>query len=325
MNHESRPGQAARGKDQIDWEEDRLHLITASQAPSSTNGHSHQHTPEQHRALHIARQLARAGVPIFTAEPTTVNELGFLLPTKWEQTRPNVHHLEYWRPGMALCAVGGVLCDFIDIDPRNGGDKGVEDANEAGGFPQSYGRASTPSGGTHDMVAPLGIGKPKKMGIDLQGGKPDGSSRGFVFIAPTARPSKVTGEWLPYRWLIEPDLDMLMAHRSARRPTGSCDITGAYFAEWITKKEAGADFTTPRIGPGQPSPGQLEGILRKVAGAINGERNSLLYWGACRLTENSYPKEAFNALYLAGVHTGLSDREVVKTIRSANQALGGAL
>jgi hypothetical protein len=197
-------------------------------------------TAEEQKALDIARKMARIGIPVFTAEPNTVTELGFLLPTKWEQTRPNVYVLDYWRPGMALCAVGGLLCDFIDIDPRNDGDKGVKDANKAGGFPYSYGRASTPSGGTHDMVAPLGIGKTKKMGIDLQGGKPDGSSHGFVFIAPTVRPSKVTGELLPYRWLPEPDLDGLLAHRSTKRTTGSYDNTGGYFADWITKKEEGA-------------------------------------------------------------------------------------
>jgi hypothetical protein len=67
--------------------------------------------------------MARVGIPIFTAEPTTVTELGFLLPTKWEQTRPNIYTLDYWRPGMALCALGGVICDFIDIDPATTGTK----------------------------------------------------------------------------------------------------------------------------------------------------------------------------------------------------------
>src|SRR5690606_41391920 len=42
-------------------------------------------------------------------------------------------------------------------------------------------------------------------GVDLKGGKADGSSRGFAFIAPTVKPSKTTGELSPYIWIEEPD------------------------------------------------------------------------------------------------------------------------
>jgi hypothetical protein len=89
-------------------------------------------TPEQLGALDIARDMISIGIPIFTAQPTTLNKLGFLLPDKWEQTRPNKYHVDHWRPGMALCAVGGVVVDFIDVDPRNGGDDGVASAEAAG-------------------------------------------------------------------------------------------------------------------------------------------------------------------------------------------------
>ncbi len=196
------------------------------------------------RALDTARAITQAGIPVFTAEPTTINKLGFLLPSKWEQTRPNKYNLDHWRLGMALCAVGGVHCDFIDIDPRNGGTDGAASVEEAGGFPDSYGKAATPSGGTHDIVAPLGIGKTKRDGIDLQGGKPDGSSRGFVFIAPTVRVSKVDGVARPYRWLVEPQLELLLTHKT--------DPTGSYFRDWITEEDEsqadGYSGTTVYIG-----------------------------------------------------------------------------
>ena len=38
----------------------------------------------------------------------------------------------------------------------------------------------------------------------------DGSGRGFVFLAPTERPSKVTGEVRPYEWVAAPEVGMLL-------------------------------------------------------------------------------------------------------------------
>jgi hypothetical protein len=66
--------------------------------------------------------------------------------------------------------------------------------------------ASTPSGGTHHLVAPLGVRKAKPLaGIDVQAGDPDGKGRGFVWIAPTVKNSKVTGEPGTYSWTKPPD------------------------------------------------------------------------------------------------------------------------
>jgi hypothetical protein len=195
-------------------------------------------------ALDMARAMSQIGIPVFTAQPTTLNRLGFLLPTGWERTRPNKYNVDHWQPGMALCAVGGVLCDFIDIDPRNGGHDGIASVNASGGFPYSYGRAATPSGGTYDLVAPLGIGKTKRDGIDLQGGKPDRTSRGFVFIAPTIRVSKVTGQPAPYRWINTPDLGSLLVQYQS-------DPTGSHFRDWITEEQrrsSGYSGTTTYMG-----------------------------------------------------------------------------
>jgi Primase C terminal 1 (PriCT-1) len=54
-------------------------------------------------------------------------------------------------------------------------------------------------------------------------------------------------------------------------------------------------------------------------------RNNLLYWGTCRLAERGYPKEACRELFKAAQIAGLPDREITKTIRSANNRLGGVL
>lgn len=170
------------------------------------------HDHEIERALDIARALARAGVPIFTARPAPGTKAGFHLPDKWERTVADPGAVDAWRTGDALCAIGGHVCDFLDIDPRNGGAESSDALRAAGVWPAAYGAALTPSGGRHELIQPLGVGKGELVaGVDLQGGRPDGSGRGFVFIAPTVRASKVDGVARSYRWSVEPDL-ALLAH-----------------------------------------------------------------------------------------------------------------
>lgn len=179
-------------------------------------------------ALDIARAMAAAGVPIFAAPPNPAKKVGYDLPGDWERIAPNPAWVDQWRPGWALCAVGGLVCDFLDTDPRNGGDTSATELANTGRWPYSYGRALTPSGGTHDIIAPLRIGKAEPLpGVDLQGGREDATGRGFVFLAPTTRASKVDGALRTYRWLHEPDLTSLMVH-------GAADRSGAGLAELIT-------------------------------------------------------------------------------------------
>jgi hypothetical protein len=166
------------------------------------------------RALEIARELAAAGVPLFLASASPTSKSGYAFPPAWESSVPDPSVVDHWRPGMALCAVGGHLCDFLDIDPRNGGTETSERLWKAGMWPNAYAQAATPSGGIHELIQPLGVGKGEVApGVDLQGGRRDGGGRGFVFIAPTVRASKVDGIARPYRWLTEPDIPRLIAWR----------------------------------------------------------------------------------------------------------------
>lgn len=189
------------------------------------------------RALSIARGLIRAGVPVFAAPPcpqdcpkatfdpstgrVTNEHRGpghYHLPMRWPQTVATERFLDPddpigWKPGWALAAVGGHVADFLDEDPRSGGDRSAAELRELGEFPLTFGQQSTPSGGEHYVIAPTGMRKGSFMdGLDLQSGDPDGVGRGFVFIAPTVRPSKREGEGgalRAYRWEVEPDLELL--------------------------------------------------------------------------------------------------------------------
>lgn len=153
-------------------------------------------TPEQHHALDVARGLVRSGVPVFLARPDEQEPLGYKLPAGWQTFKPSEQVIDQWAPGMALCAVTGHGLDLVDIDPRSGGTvDGVP-------MPEVYLMAETPSGGTHFFVKSLGVPSLDGVfpGVDLKSGSADGSGRGFAFIAPTVRHSKVTGAALPYVW-----------------------------------------------------------------------------------------------------------------------------
>jgi hypothetical protein len=195
---------------------------------------------EDVNALGVARTLVTAGVPVFVASPCDCPpgklrwptcKTGYHLPAKWQTTTTSGNQVDRWKPGWALCAVMGHVCDLVDVDPRNGGDATAQALKAAGSWPRSYGRAATPSGGTHDLVAPLHVGSHDGVqpGLDVKGGRPDGTGRGFAFIAPTRKPSKVTGERLPYRWLEEPDLSDTEG-----------DDTGAHLAELVDQARPAA-------------------------------------------------------------------------------------
>jgi AAA domain/Bifunctional DNA primase/polymerase, N-terminal len=149
--------------------------------------------------LEAAKALVELGVPVFACR---LDKEGNPMPPEgWEKTVPNRARVDRWRPGMALCAVTGVVYDVIDIDPRNGGKASLDRMSEELGDdgPEVYWRVKTPSGGLHLYVASLGIRKCKPMpGIDYQAGDESGGGRGFVFLPPTVRPSRVSGEPTPY-------------------------------------------------------------------------------------------------------------------------------
>jgi hypothetical protein len=189
-------------------------------------------TADQREALDVAHRLVDMGVPLFVAKPNSLAPGEFHYPSAWQTWRPRHDVVDRWRPGDALCMVTGVVFDVIDIDPRNGGTKGFADLAktlnwDVQGGPEPYGQAATPSEGEHILIGRtfLTKGQPAR-GVDLQAGDEHGEGRGFVFIAPTVRPSKWgarKGEPVAYRWTAAPD----------RAPDSAVDIGLAYFRDHI--------------------------------------------------------------------------------------------
>ena len=159
-------------------------------------------SPEVNSAILQARALASMGVPIFRCRlDSEGNPSGAF---DWQISEPgddSYHAIDMWRPGMGLGAVMGHVFDVVDIDPRNGGLDSwpMLLARLADDPPEVFGIAATPSRGAHFWIASQGVTRCKLLkGIDLQ------AASGFVFIAPTIRPSKDpadSGEPRPYTWV----------------------------------------------------------------------------------------------------------------------------
>lgn len=172
-------------------------------------------TEDTREAIEVAHRLVAMGVPVFVARPVFregerdwkggTGGCGYYLPSGWQTTRPDPANVDAWRPGDALCAVMGHGLDLLDIDPRNGGDGSRENLQGRGVWPRVYAVASTPSGGSHEFIASIGVRSRDSIlpGLDVKAGL-DGKGHGFAFIAPTEKLSKATGEVSRYAWITAP-------------------------------------------------------------------------------------------------------------------------
>ena len=138
---------------------------------------------------------------------------------------------------------------------------------------------------------------------------------------------------LPHRWLpdfgycineitglvIAVDWDVVDANRAEDRLREEDGVRHPRydFEEALKARTTQQQRPTPHIQPAKPSTGALAGILRKVANTPEGKRNPMLYWAGCRLAENNYPAEAWDALADAARYAGLPDREIWSTLCSA--------
>lgn len=241
----------------------------------------------EQRSLSVARDLVTVGVPVFAAEPDPNSATGYRLPQAWQQTDATRSHraLELWRPGMALCAVMGHTLDLIDFDPRNGSPDGSFTQ-----WPIAYATASTPSGGQHAFIASLHVGSRDGIlpGVDVKGGRPDGQGRGFAFIAPTVRASKVDGSRKAYTWLSAPDpyhvSQMVRADSSGAALAALIDRGRGLNGSALAARPAWAAPSTEVALFKRPSRGftfdeawrYCEPWLRQLAHAPDGQRNATL-------------------------------------------------
>ena len=245
-----------------------------------------------------ALQLARHGVPVFPCrcnDKRPLTEHGFKAAT----TDPDIVH-QWWTqwPRALIGVPTGEKFVVVDLDLQH---------PEAACWYEAK-RASLPltrthvtrSGGRHLLFQPNpGVGcSASKLGpnVDTRG------AGGYIIWWPAC------------------DLEVLHGETLAPVP------------DWVIRA---LDSTTAKIisFPGQTfstahTDTRVQGIIATVAAAQEGERNSLLFWGACILRDMVLEHEldepaarhAFDALTAASTRGGLSTHEIQRTIASAVRA-----
>lgn len=210
-----------------------------------------------------------------------------------EATRGEAIIREWWEKWPDALIGGKVPSSalVLDIDPRNGGSLD-ELVKVTGPLPSTLSVLSgRGDGGTHMYFErPAGIDrftdKDLPDGIDLK-------VNGYCILPPSLHPA--TGN--PYRWV---------PGKIARLPDPVKHL--------LTPKPRAPRPTSMR--------GNVTGLANKVAYADPGSRNELLFWAARTAHEEGASEEAFETLASAGLHAGLTEAEVRRTIASGRDMYG---
>jgi hypothetical protein len=204
-----------------------------------------------------------------------------------------------------LCPSGniGAACGpesgffVIDVDPRNQGDASIR-AMAAAGYAFPYGpRQRTGNGGWHllfqyeDWIKNA-RGKLAK-GVDVK------KAGGFILVAPSWTRASDQGPGGLYRWEISP-----------------FEVPIPKVPMWLKEKllpPPPLKFEGRVAGPQDIRP-----LLDVAANAQRGNRNSALYWAACRAAEaGALTPSAKSALISAALAAGEERSKAVSTVESA--------
>lgn len=175
----------------------------------------------------------------------------------------------------------------LDVDPRNGG---FDTIRPYGKIPKTV-TTKTGSGGYHfwfKHALPLKANGTLGPGVDIK------TCTGYLVMPPSIHPK--TGK--PYIFRQEVPWDELPV------------LPEAYVKDCY-KIPAPPRPVAPRIFSNK----RAQAILNRVAQAQEGERNSLLYWGAKQLSMGNLGH--IEDLHEVGLELGLSEQETMSTINSA--------
>lgn len=240
------------------------------------------------RHLEAALDYARAGYEVFplierAKAPLTAHGL-LDATTDYDQ-------IEWWWRRWPNANVGMRLPEntiALDIDPRSGGT-----LDQLGQVPPTW-EQRTGGGGWHLLFRFRGSPRGKladAQGVDIKG------RAGYLVVEPSIHPSGTRYEWTnntPIARLPEP---LRARVEQPRRPvvvSSSTRVTSA----------SGA------------------GLVRSVAEAVEGSRNQLLFWAGCCAYERGGDPLLLNDIRDAARSIGLSDIEIERTLRSAQNRTG---
>ncbi|OYO08846.1 DNA primase [Enemella evansiae] len=248
-----------------------------------------------------AHGLAAAGVPVFPCVP---GEKGPMVTYGYREASRNLRRVDgwwRWQPGANIGIPTGRFSGFVVVDIDVHGVDGYESAARAaraGLIPAPLAEVRTPTGGRH-LYFPADPERVQRSwhvadaGVDFRG---DG---GYVVVAPSAL--VLGGRRVPYR-----------VEAVSHRPASPVDADRL------------RDFLTPRPDPVPFPASRVDRSLDAgrlaawVSRRMEGERNAGLFWATCRMAEQGTPpNDALSALGPAAVQTGLTEREITRTVGSA--------
>lgn len=257
-----------------------------------------------------AMAYAAAGIPVF---PVASDGKRPLTKHGFRDASTRLRQVEEWWSLMPSSNIGiptgiasGVVVVDIDVHGPVTGYPAFERAQRAGLVDGWEVLVRSPSGGMHAYFPADSAGghrswQAARAGIDFRG---DG---GYIIVPPSRR--SIHGR--PAAYIVEKvnpgatallDSDRLRDFLDPRPVMPSGAFTGA------------ANRTV--------DVGRLAGW---VARRPKGERNHGLFWAACKMAEHDIAgTEALDALTGAGINAGLSEREVLTTMRSAYRTVHGA-
>lgn len=177
----------------------------------------------------------------------------------------------------------------IDVDPRHGGDAALIELQQRYGVLPPTLTAATGGGGWHLWFAYRGPCRGRLAdGLDLR------SNAHYVVMPPS-----VHGSGRAYQWSV----------RAATAPAPG----------WLRGLLAPVRPVGRFVGA--PGSGSAGGLVRAVAQAVEGSRNNVLYWAACRAFERGADDGLLSRLTDAGLTAGLAVSEVEATIASAGRTV----
>ncbi len=255
-----------------------------------------------------ALRFAAAGLPVFVCVPGGKRPL----------TRHGFHDatieasqiqgwFDRWPEANLAIPTGGARFDVVDVDvrPSGSGMPTLRRADAAGLLDGWACRVTTPSGGQHLYFNTEPSRQQRSWTsagthIDFRG---DG---GYVLVPPSAVDTPAG-----------PD-----SYRLCATGTGSGRVDAGRLRRFLTPP---AGPSPPPSGPARSSRARWEGLATWVATRPEGTRNASLFWAACRVAEAGAAETPVMLLLRdAALRSGLGEREVTATIRSASHTIGSA-
>lgn len=270
--------------------------------PSRHNDRSHSEIGESTDLPSAAAALARWGLPVFPCAPGAKHPLtrrGFRDATidpgqvqAWWDRHPDANI------GVPTGFASGL--DVVDVDVHDSGTgfaafERARAANLVNGWAWLV---RTPSGGLHAYFPRLTSSEQRSWQIPSK--HIDFRGDGGYIIVPPSEITTASGKLRTYELI----------------------AAAQHQPEQVDAVQLRSLLDPPRLSPSPPGSGLLgsrpEKLAEWVASQSEGGRNRGLFWAACRMTEDGHAFDSTAALLGAAARTsGLDDREVLTTIRSA--------